>query len=353
MGRVYRRHKQWWIDYYDTTGLRHREPAGATKTLAHDALVKRLDEIIRGRFSLPKTSKAITVQEMIDRYREKHMKGKRGNGAPVVLRRLEREFGHLPLTQLTVEEIQGFMNTITTASSVSNANRYHDVFRSLLYKAIDWGYHPGPNPLKKVPRGKPKKHRLRFLSPEEMRALIPRCSSRILPIVTCALYAGMRRGELLDLDWSNVRLDRGIIYILESKSDEARELPIPPTLRKLFLSLGPKESGNVFNLPPITLRRHFLRALKKADIQGFRFHDLRHTYASYHVMKNHDLPTLQKLLGHKSPMMTQRYAHLADAHLRESVNNLDDSLGHNLGTNHPGVPLLASEKDSNINDKPS
>jgi len=343
MGRVYRRYKQWWIDYYDATGLRHRESAGATKTVAQDALVKRLDEIIRGKFSLPKMSKAITVEEMIRRYWEKHMKDKRGNGAPVVLRRIKRDFGHLPLTQLTVEEIHGFIKTVEASSSTSNANRYHDVFRALLYKAIDWGYHPGPNPLKKVPRGKPKKHRLRFLSPEEMRRLIPACSPRILPIVTCALFTGMRRGELLILDWANVRLDRGIIYILESKSDEARELPIPMTLRKLFLSLGPKESGNVFNLPPITLRRHFLRAMKKADIQGFRFHDLRHTYASYHVMKNHDLPTLQKLLGHKSPMMTQRYAHLADAHLRESVDRLDDSLGHSLRAVDPGTPLLPAD----------
>ncbi|MBI4050991.1 MAG: site-specific integrase [Elusimicrobia bacterium] len=155
-----------------------------------------------------------------------------------------------------------------------------------------------------------------------------RCSDRIRPIIMCALLTGMRKGEILNLRWENLDLDHNIIYVLDSKSGKPREIPIAPQLQEVFIGLGRKASGNVFEVPEITLRRQFGIGIKAAGITGFRFHDLRHTFASYFVMKTGDLPALQRLLGHSSPMMTQRYAHLSQSHLTAGIRLLDFELGH-------------------------
>jgi integrase len=129
----------------------------------------------------------------------------------------------------------------------------------------------------------------------------------------------MRQGELLRLDWKNVSLERLTIYILEAKSGKPREVPITNKLREVLETLGPKREGSVFDLPKITLRRHFEKAMAGAHIAGFRFHDLRHTFASHFIMRTNDLPALQRLLGHSTPAMTLRYAHLSNGHMAANM----------------------------------
>ena len=130
----------------------------------------------------------------------------------------------------------------------------------------------------------------------------------------------MRRGEILGLTWANLDLDQGVIYILQSKSGKGREIPIAAKLHDILTTLGPLEpTDKVFTVPNITLRRHFDQLLKDAGISSFRFHDLRHTFASHFIMKTGNLPALQKILGHASPMMTQRYAHLSSGYLQTEM----------------------------------
>jgi integrase len=168
-------------------------------------------------------------------------------------------------------------------------------------------------------------HRLRFLSQEEISRLLGACHARIYPAVVCAIMTGMRRGEILRLSWKDVDLEHKILYVLESKSGKPREMPIAGKLHEVLATLGPKQ-GLVFDIPVITLRRYFDAALKKAGIQEFRFHDLRHTFASHYIMRTNDLPALQALLGHHSPVMTQRYAHLSRTHLKGGIELLDSAM---------------------------
>ena len=120
--------------------------------------------------------------------------------------------------------------------------------------------------------------------------------------------------------------DARVIYILQSKSGKPREIPIASKLRDILLGLGQKSQGLVFNLPVIMLRRYFDKAARDVGITGFRFHDLRHTFASHFVMRTNDLPTLQKLLGHSSPAMTQRYAHLSGGHLASEMAAFESAI---------------------------
>lgn len=107
----------------------------------------------------------------------------------------------------------------------------------------------------------------------------------------------MRQGEILRLDWKNIDLEHGTIYILISKSGKPREVPIAARLKEIMLNIRPKLEGKVFEITHITLRRLFARLKAESGIPYFRFHDLRHTFASHFYMKTMDLYALQKLLG--------------------------------------------------------
>ena len=141
-----------------------------------------------------------------------------------------------------------------------------------------------------------------------------------LPLLAVALLTGMRRGELLALTWANVDLAQGLIYITQSKSGKPREIPMAPNLRDILASIEPQDpERKIFDIPLITLKRQFSKAISAAGISGFRFHDLRHTFASHFIMKTGNLPVLQKILGHASPIMTQKYAHLGKGYMQNEM----------------------------------
>ena len=120
----------------------------------------------------------------------------------------------------------------------------------------------------------------------------------------------------------NVSLDRNVIYILQTKSGQPREIPLAPTLKEVLLAMLPRHSGPVFDVPVITLRRYFEQALTRAGIPSCRFHDLRHTFASLLVSAGESLPVVGALLGHTQAKTTSRYAHLRDDPLRRAAERV-------------------------------
>ncbi len=135
----------------------------------------------------------------------------------------------------------------------------------------------------------------------------------------------MRQGELLALEWDDVDLQRRQIRISDSKTGDARVVPVNELLYNILSELGPK-SGKVFKNRRGTgyswINSAFKNAIKHAGINDFRFHDLRHTFASWLAMKGVPLSTIGRLLGHKTAQMTMRYAHLAPDYLADVVEVL-------------------------------
>ncbi|HIJ69389.1 MAG TPA: site-specific integrase, partial [Deltaproteobacteria bacterium] len=189
--------------------------------------------------------------------------------------------------------------------------------------------------------------RLRFLTEDEITSLLQECHKHLRPIVICALNTGMRKGEILSLEWSQIR--NGFIYLQKTKNNEARQIPINDTLGTLFADMkraqgpgakhiftfakgehklsadGPvRERKGPAPLPEMVqnVRTAFVGALDRAGIKNFRFHDLRHTFASHMVMRGASLKDLQELLGHKSMSMLLRYTHLTQEHKKKAVNLL-------------------------------
>lgn len=147
-----------------------------------------------------------------------------------------------------------------------------------------------------------------------------------------AINTGMRKGEILNLKWENVDLKHGLILLDITKNGERREIPINETVRATLQALPRRlDIPHVFfnpktGLPYRDIKGSFATALRRSKILDFRFHDLRHTFASHLVMANIDLTTVKELLGHKDIKMTLRYAHLAPSHKVKAVDVLDSTL---------------------------
>lgn len=220
-------------------------------------------------------------------------------------------------------------------------NRHVAAIKHMFTKAVEWEM-VEEEVLKKVRKVKlleESNTRLRFLSKEECQALLKACDPNLRPIVICALNTGMRKGEILSLRWDDVDLVHGFILLPITKNGERREIPINGTLRATLEDLhrGTSERPRRIDSPYVFYDKmgnekyknpqtSFNTALRRAGIRDFRFHDLRHTFASQLVMAGVDITTVKELLGHKTLTMTLRYAHLAPSHKARAVDALDDAI---------------------------
>ncbi|HSK71835.1 MAG TPA: site-specific integrase [Pyrinomonadaceae bacterium] len=187
------------------------------------------------------------------------------------------------------------------------------------------------NPCQRVRKFRLNNQRVRVLSIEEENKLFAalRDNDLVKNIVLVALHTGMRRGEIFDLKWFDVDFQRGMIQVRESKSNKKRLVPMNTTIRTLLQNLkrkseyvfpSPKTGGRLDNV-----KRSFRRAVREAEIEDFRFHDLRHTAATRMADAGADAFTLMKILGHSDIRMTSRYTHATHAALRRAVENLDEN----------------------------
>ncbi len=322
---ILRKGENWYIDYY-RGNRRKREKIGPSKSLAREVLLKRQSEIAEGKYFPERNKNSPSFHQFVDKYWALEGCQLKAKGVRGVLEAFKLRFGNKKLAEITPADVQAYYNETADRTTTATANRQMNFLSPLLNRAKEWGDFFGENPVAKVRRRREDNRRLRFLSVDEIERLIDCCSDRIRPILICAMLTGMRRGEIFQLRWENIDIERKMIYILQSKSGKPRELPIGEKLSSTFKTLGPKKEGRVFGIPEITLRAHFQKALVAARISDFRFHDLRHTFASHFIMRTGDLPALQKLLGHSSPEMTQRYAHLAKEHLAAKIGAFDAAM---------------------------
>jgi len=297
---------------------------GPSAKLAHEVLHKRKLEVAEGKH-FPERSRAKLVfrqmaQIYFDSYAVKRSKPIR---YAQMIAHLNKTFGDVQLeaiNPLLVERYQVMRQK--DGVMTSTVNRETACLKAILYKAVDWGYYrplDGVNPVKKVRKLQEPHYRTRFLTDDEILRLLAKCGPRLYPFVVMALNTGMRRGELVGLRWENTDLANGVITLTKTKSGKKREVPINSAARQLLERL-PRDRETVLWCPNIV--KEFPKAASDAKVENFRFHDLRHTFASHLVMKGVDLYIIQALLGHSTYEMTQRYAHLAPNQKRVAVEVL-------------------------------
>ena len=172
----------------------------------------------------------------------------------------------------------------------------------------------------------------RWLTVDEETRLFNAAGPWLRELMLVAIHTGMRMGEILGLTWDGVDLFRRTVTVFKSKNGERRTIPLYQTaLELLNHKYGSRsvETALVFpseaqtRLNASNIGRSLNLALEKANMTNFHFHDLRHTCATRMVQGGVDLYKVQRLLGHKSPIMTQRYAHHYPGSLRDGIEVLD------------------------------
>tara|TARA_R110002072_G_scaffold271576_1_gene431557 strand:- start:2266 stop:2895 length:630 start_codon:yes stop_codon:yes gene_type:complete len=152
------------------------------------------------------------------------------------------------------------------------------------------------------------------------------------PMVLLSLNTGLRQGELFNLTWSNINFNRKILTVFGSmsKSSKARHIPLNNEAYNVLKDWHKQSQidvsfvfPNKMNKPFDNVRSSWDKLLKDAGIKDFRWHDMRHHFASRLVMAGVDLNTVRELLGHSEISMTLRYAHLAPEHKAEAVSKLN------------------------------
>jgi integrase len=274
-----------------------------------------------------------------------------------------------PLSDLSAFAVEKWRSAyLKRGKTPATVNRVLDDLRACLSKAVAWG-HVDVHPLRSVRRAKlDTRGRVRFLTPAEEARLRDALTARetslragrasfnawraergfkplpdyatyadhLHPLVLVALLTGARRGELFDLTWGAVDLEHARVTFTgtTTKSGLSRHVPLcteAKAVLQIWYDQQPAKRQEpealVFPSPQGGDRLDNISTawgglVKASKLTGFRFHDLRHSFASKLVQAGVDLFTVQKLLGHATPTMTQRYSHLADEHLTAAVAKL-------------------------------
>lgn len=319
--------KSFTIDYRDEYQKRHRETIYGSKTLAKEILAKRKAEIAERKFFPDRKKQQLTFWEAADKYYAIRLsKKKSAFKMKYTIEFLKKYFGNKPLASITTADVQEFYNQRLAETSPSTANRHFSVLRAIINKGILLKLYKGENPCIGVGKQKENPARTNYLSQEEIKEVLLHIPERSRNLVAFAICTGMRRGEILRLDWKDIDWTNNIIHIYISKSGNKREVPIMPSLRQVLLSMHPLKTGKVFPLTEKMVEYDFRHTLKKLGIQNIRFHDLRHTFASHFMMKGGSITDLQRILGHSDLKLTQRYAHLSPTYLRKSIEIVNDLL---------------------------
>lgn len=345
---VFERNGNWWIGYPLANGKYRREKVGPSHALAKDLYAKRLTEVAERRFFPARAVEAKKFDELAEQYWLLHGKASSKSWA-FMLTRLRQKFGQMNAREITPFEVERYLNEVAARTSNATANHYLTLLKAVYTKARRLGIYHGDNPCDTIRKRKTTNHRLRFLSKEEIAALLSAAHPRLYPFLVAAISTGMRKGELLSLRWENVSLERGTIYILKSKSGKPREIPITRGLARVLMAIGPKAEGAVFDLPDISVRRYFdrARAVAKLPSKGpdrVTIHTLRHSFASHFIMQTQDLPTLQRLLGHATPQLTMIYAHLSRDHVAAGMARFEAG----MPTMSPVGLLPASSAETSV-----
>jgi len=346
--------KNWYIDYR-VNGHRKREVVGPEKRFAELVLAKRKIQIKEGQFFETKKEEVHTLSEIAEDFLRYSKNNKRSYTRDLTLvKNLRSFFSNRNIEEITPNLIERYKKKRLSDDGRKPATVNREL--AALKCMFNWAIKNGKmtvNPMKKIKMLKENNTRLRFLSKEEAQALVNNCPPHLRRVVITALLTGMRRGEILGLKWSDVDMTRGIITLRNTKSGMIRYIPISSQLAKVLSECVDSSDGEyVFcsrnRRPYKKMDNFFQKVVERAGLKDFRFHDLRHTAASYMVMAGIDLVTVKEILGHSKLDMTLRYAHLSPLHKQDAMERLGEKVDSFWTVRDNGQKSAGNVKCENI-----
>lgn len=320
MATVYRRGRIWHYRFR----YRGQEYRGTTEETNERRAKDRLREAIERARAGP-AGEAHEWREVALRYSEEVASSLRPSTVAryhASLKALHPHVGDLMLDEIDRQAIADFVSA-RKGQGVTDATIRRDLtcLSAHLSAAVNWGW-LAVNPVRQYAtralREAPP--RVRYLRDRaELERLLAALQGGDRAIVEVAVETGMRRGELLALEWPDIDFTRREIAVRDSKTRTPRRVPMSSRCEAVLRAQS-GHSGRVFNVGTGTALAHrFKSACRRAGIEDFHIHDLRHTFASWAVQRGVDLYRLGRVLGHSTQAMTARYAHLRPQDLRGVV----------------------------------
>jgi len=334
------------LDYYEPNGTRRREFFDKLSDAKKAQAIIRAD-ILRNEYRL-KGEKKLRFEEFAREFGERRTKGKRRacRRDPLKPARLKEDsrldhltdyFRGMYLSKITRRQVEDYRSTRLEAQTYRkrtikprSINREIALLRRMFNEAVEYGYLDN-NPASRIKMFDEPKKELVIPSNDELDNLIRAAAPHLRPIIILAVQTGMRQGEILNLRWRDVDLEKRSIYLSKTKSGKPRRVPLTDFVVDILGRLK-SASEHIFLNPdtgrPIQcLRTGYTAACRRAGFKDFTFHDLRHCTVSYLLGRGVDPVTVSQIVGHGNLGMTALYSHALTPNMERAVETLSACFG--------------------------
>ena len=341
--KIYKNEKGKWCYSFLCNGRRVRKVVGLSKQEAEAVACEARNKIKREGFGVKGSAGTVYFEDFAKEYIELYAKqNKRSWGRDETsLNHLTPYFKGRTLASITPRDVESYKAMRKSEGYApgkgakvkevkpATVNLELSCLKTLFNKAVEWGKAES-NPAAKIKKFRVNNSREKILNADEARTLLENAGPALRPVLVVALKTGMRLGEILSLKWTAVNFIKSYILIETSKSGKPRKVPMSTAVRET-LKAQPRSADFVFYNPETkthvkTVKTAYKTACDNAKIKGLRFHDLRHTFATWYIEAGGDIVALSKILGHASLQMTLRYCNPTEEGMLRAVEKMDGVL---------------------------
>jgi integrase len=317
--------KGWYVSYVDAQGKRRKQRVEAhTRTQALEALSQIKMKEQRDFLLGVKEQSDISTEDLFNRYLEhqgQRLKPTTLERVTAIVKTLKASLPALS-REISRSTVERYITSRLEDVSASTLTKEITTLKHCLRLAVEWEL-LNRNVAQGVKLPKLSQGKTRYLSPAELKAALTAAPEWLRAPMALAAFTGCRRGELLSLKWADVDLEKRRLYLHETKNGELRVLVLNDLAAQVLESLPRTDALVMPGVNPKNLSVETRRIFKRLGIVDASFHTLRHTAASWLAMNGTDLYVIGGILGHKTPRMTLRYAHLSPQYTGKAIARLD------------------------------
>lgn len=314
---LYRRGRIWYVDYY-ANGKRVQESSGtANRRQAEKLHALRVSQLEQGVFAKPVRCSLAEFRERYLAHARTHKRSWQRDEQ--MLNNLQAFFGYVNLDQITPVRVEAYQQQRVKAVRPATVNRELGLLKHMFHLADRWDLYRGRNPVRLVKFLREDNLKFRTVSADEERALLQAAPPYLQDLIRFAIATGLRRGDIFNLKWEDIDVERRKLNLIAQKTQRRLELPLSHAARAVLEGWSRMRRGPYAFYNPATgdrfgdVKLGLKNACKRAGLSGISWHTFRHTFASRLTRSGVDLVTVKDLLGHSTIGVTMRYAHSDDA----------------------------------------